>query len=129
MRSGWISSWILAGVVAWLFWPATSTADEYVLGVEDVVSISVYLHPELERTTVVDADGNITVPPVGLIKAAGFSTKQLGDKISDRLATYLRQTTSVTVTVSQYFSRSVYVQGAVASPDATASSAFRPSSR
>jgi polysaccharide export outer membrane protein len=86
------------------------------LGVEDVVAISVYLHPELERTAAIDADGNITVPPVGLIKAAGLTTKQLGDKISDRLATYLRQTTSVTVTVSQYFSRSVFVQGAVAKP-------------
>jgi polysaccharide export outer membrane protein len=103
-------------VVAWVFWPATSTADEYVLGVEDVVAISVYLHPELERTAAIDADGNITVPPVGLIKAAGLTTKQLGDRIADRLATYLRQTTAVTVTVSQYFSRSVFVQGAVAKP-------------
>jgi len=115
MRSGWITPWIVACAVACL-WPATTRADEYVLGVEDVVAISVYLHPELERTAAIDADGNITVPPVGLIKAAGLTTKQLGDKISDRLATYLRQTTSVTVTVSQYFSRSVFVQGAVAKP-------------
>ncbi len=99
-----------------LAWPAGAIAQEYVLGVEDVVAISIYLHPELERTLAIDAEGNITLPPIGSIKAAGLTPKQLGDKISERLASYLRQTTAVTVTVTQYFSRSVYVQGAVTKP-------------
>lgn len=102
--------------VALLVLPPTAIAQEYVLGVEDVVSISIYLHPELERSLAIDAEGNLTLPPVGPIKAAGMTPKQLGDKISERLASYLRQTTSVTVTVTQYFSRSVYVQGAVTRP-------------
>ncbi|TMQ69046.1 MAG: hypothetical protein E6K80_13015 [Candidatus Eisenbacteria bacterium] len=103
-------------VVAFLAWPAACLAQEYVLGPEDVISISIYLHPELERTLAIDAEGNITLPPIGPIKAVGLTPKQLGDKISERLASYLRQTTSVTVTVTQYYSRSVFVQGAVAKP-------------
>jgi len=98
--------------------PLARAADaaEYVLGTDDVLSISVYLHPELERTATVDAAGNITFPPVGQIKASGMSPRQLGDRIADKLSTYLRQTTAVTVTVTQFLSHSVNVNGAVAKP-------------
>ena len=95
--------------------PAAQAAD-YLLGPEDVIAVSVWLHPELERSVTVSADGNITLPPVGEIKAAGLSTKQLGERIADRLSAYLRQTTTVTVTVVTYMSRSVYVTGSVANP-------------
>lgn len=91
-------------------------AEDYVLGPEDEIAVSVWLHPELERTVAINADGNITLPPVGEIKAAGLTTKQLGERIADRMSAYLRQTTTVTVTVSKYMSRSVYVTGSVATP-------------
>lgn len=103
-------------LMAFLAWCPGAAAVDYLLGNEDVISVSVYLHPELERTLSVNAEGNITFPPIGEIKAAGFTPKQLGDRISDRLSSYLRQTTAVTVTVTQYLSRSVYVTGAVAKP-------------
>jgi len=99
---------ILAAAAAW--------AEDYTIGPEDVLQISVYLHPELERQAVVNTDGNVTFPPIGEIKASGLTPKALGDRIADKLSTYLRQTTAVTVTVSRYLSRSVYVSGAVASP-------------
>jgi polysaccharide export outer membrane protein len=91
-------------------------AEDYVIGNEDVVSVSVWLHPELERSVAVNADGNVTLPPVGDIKAAGLTSKQLSDKIADRLSSYLRQTTTVTVTVTQYLSHSVFISGAVSKP-------------
>ena len=93
-----------------------ANAEGYVLGSEDVVSVSVWLHPELERSATINADGFITLPPVGEIKAAGLTTKQLSDKIADRLSSYLRQSTTVTVNVSQYVARSVFISGAVAKP-------------
>lgn len=108
--------WLTLGCVGLLAWPALAAAQEYLLGPEDVIAVSVYLHPELERTLSVDAEGNITFPPIGSHKAAGLTPKQLGDKLAERLASYLRQTTAVTVTVTQYLSRSVYVQGGVAKP-------------
>ena len=113
MRRGMWWLWVALGLLSA---SSLAYAQEYVLGPEDVISISIYLHPELERTLSIDAEGNITLPPVGNMKAAGNTPKQLGDKISEKLASYLRQTTSVTVTVTQYLSRSVFVQGAVARP-------------
>lgn len=91
-------------------------AEDYVLGSDDVVAVSVWLHPELERVVTINADGNVVLPPVGEIKAAGMTAKQLSDKIADRLSAYLRQTTTVTVTVQQFMSHSIYVSGAVAKP-------------
>lgn len=115
MKRAW--GWCLALAVAvTLVVPVTAAAQEYELGPEDVVAISVYLHAELERVLAIDAEGNITFPPIGTQKAAGLTPKQLGDRLAERLASYLRQTTSVTVTVSQYLSRSVFVQGAVTRP-------------
>lgn len=92
------------------------TADSYTIGPDDVLTISVWLRPELERTVTVNNQGNITFPPVGEVKASGLTAKQLSDRLTDRLSTYLRQTTTVTVAVTQFLSHSVFVSGAVARP-------------
>ena len=108
--AGWL------GVLALLVLAAPARAQEYVIGPEDVLQISVWMHPELEKTVTVTADGNVTFAPIGDFKAAGLKPSQLANRLSDRLSTYLRTTTTVTVTVTQFMSHSVYVQGAVAKP-------------
>jgi FlaA1/EpsC-like NDP-sugar epimerase/protein involved in polysaccharide export with SLBB domain/lipopolysaccharide/colanic/teichoic acid biosynthesis glycosyltransferase len=115
---GMLRGWVLAlmSLACWMAGISTAWAQEYVLGPEDVITISVYLHPELERSVAISVDGNITFPPLGELKAAGLTPKQLGERIADRLSSYLRQTTAVTVTVTQFLSRSVFVTGAVARP-------------
>lgn len=99
-----------------VFAPIRAFAEEYVLGPEDVIAISVWMHPELERTLTINSEGIVTLPPIGEVKAAGQTTRQLGERLADQLTRYLRSTTTVTVTVSQFVSRSVYVTGAVSKP-------------
>jgi polysaccharide export outer membrane protein len=99
-----------------VLWTGTAAAQDYVLGAEDVIQISVWLHPELERSVTVSTSGTITFPPLGEVPAVGLTPKQLGDKLGERLSSFLRQTTAVTVTVTQFTSRSVFVTGAVARP-------------
>jgi polysaccharide export outer membrane protein len=109
--------WVLAlAVVPLVFGVATVRAQEYVVGPEDVLQISVWMHPELEKTVTVSADGMITFAPIGDLKAAGLTPTQLADRLGDRLSTYLRQTSTVTVTVTQFLSHSIYISGAVAKP-------------
>lgn len=96
--------------------PHPAAAADYVLGPEDVITVSVWLHPELGQTVAIRSDGDITVPPIGDLKASGLTPKQLADRLGDRLSTYLRQTATVTVTVVKYMSQSVFVSGAVAHP-------------
>jgi polysaccharide biosynthesis/export protein len=116
MTKFWMRLVTLLAVMCLLTVVRASFAEDYVLGPEDVVTASVYLHPELGGTMTINADGNVTLPPVGEIKAATLTPKQLGERMADRLSAYLRQTTTVTVTVTQYMSRSVFVSGGVARP-------------
>jgi polysaccharide export outer membrane protein len=96
--------------------PAAARAQEYLIGAGDVLVISVWMHPELERRVTVDANGNVIFPPLGEIKASGLTPKQLGERLGDRLSSYLRQTATVTVAVAEFLSRSVMVSGAVVHP-------------
>ncbi len=94
----------------------SARGEEYTIGAEDVLQVSVWMHPELERAVTVGADGSITFPPVGDLKAGGQTPNQLATRVADRLSSYLRQTATVTVTVTQYMSQSVFVSGGVARP-------------
>ena len=114
MRARMLAAMVLTACVVAPAGPAV--AAEYVLGVEDELAISVWMHPELERKVTIAADGTITFPPLGDVPAAGLTPKKLADRIGDRLSTYLRQTTTVTISVTRYMSRSVTVTGAVAAP-------------
>jgi polysaccharide export outer membrane protein len=94
----------------------SARAEEYMIGAEDVLQVSVWMHPELERAVTVGADSSITFPPLGVLKAGGQTPNQLATRLADRLSSYLRQTATVTVTVTQYLSQSVFVSGGVATP-------------
>ncbi|HTK30323.1 MAG TPA: polysaccharide biosynthesis/export family protein [Candidatus Saccharimonadaceae bacterium] len=113
---GWRIGIVALGVVLATLGARAARAEDYVIGPEDVLAISVWGHPELERTVAVAADGNITVAPIGDLKAEGMTAKQLADRLGDRLSAYLRVTAQVTVTVRDYLSHSVFVSGAVARP-------------
>jgi polysaccharide export outer membrane protein len=96
--------------------PPQPKPQEYIIGPEDVLQISVFAHPELERTVTVNAAGIVTFPPLGELKAAGLTVKQASDRLGERLSTYLRQTTTATVSVKEFLSHSIYISGAVAHP-------------
>jgi len=116
MRKPWSFLSAFAAALCLLVFAGRAGAEDYLLGPDDVISVSVWMHPELDHTLTVNADGNVTLPPVGDLKAAGLTARQLGDRMADRLSAYLRQTSTVTVTVTQFLSRSVFVTGGVAKP-------------
>jgi len=116
MRRCWVAVPGIAFALMILSPAAPARGDEYTIGAEDVLQVSVWMHPELERAVTVGADSSITFPPVGGLKAGGQTTNQLATRLADRLSSYLRQTATVTVTVTQYMSRSVFVSGGVATP-------------
>lgn len=91
-------------------------AEEYVLGPEDVISITVWEHPELSRTAVVRANGAVTLPPLGDLPAAGKTTSTLARDLERQMYSSLRQTTQVTVSVVAFNSRKVFLAGQVTSP-------------
>ncbi|MFH1690665.1 MAG: polysaccharide biosynthesis/export family protein [Candidatus Eisenbacteria bacterium] len=92
------------------------TVAEYKIGQGDALSISVWRHPELERTVVVRSNGRVTFPPIGDVTAEGLMPSDLSREIMQRLRDYTRETTQVTVTVAQFNSRAVFLTGQVVGP-------------
>lgn len=91
-------------------------ADEYLLGPEDVLSVSVWERPDLTRSVTVRAGGTVTFPPLGEVPAAGGTTAELARTLEDRLTEFLRRPTQVTVQVTEFLSQRVTVSGAVSAP-------------
>lgn len=99
--------------------PAPEPADDYQIGVDDMVQVSVWRNPELSITAPVRPDGRISVPLVGDVVAGGRTPNEVAKDVQDKLATYIRDP-QVTVILTElrsheYLSR-VRVTGAVRTP-------------
>ena len=95
--------------------PAGSPLNDYILGEDDEIEISVYGNEDLEKTQAVRPGGYITFPLVGSIRASGQTPEQLREQIATQLANFVRNP-QVTVIVRQYNSRKVSVLGEVKAP-------------
>lgn len=95
--------------------PLSSSAEPapYVIGVSDVLRITVLKHPDLEVNAPVRPDGKIAVPMIDDIQAAGLTPEQLKDAISEKLSKSVNEP-GVTVHVVDSNSRVVTVLGGVA---------------
>ncbi len=92
-------------------------AGEYRIGVDDILSISVWNHPEMSISNArVRPDGKISLPVVGDVQAAGYTPAELQKEIAAILRRYLRGEPIVTVSVIQFNSLKVSVFGAVVNP-------------
>jgi polysaccharide biosynthesis/export protein len=87
---------------------------EYRIGPLDKLDITVFQVKDLTvQKLQVDATGRIILPLIGQITAKGKTTAQLADEIAARLGEKYLQSPQVSVTVSEFLSRKVTVEGAV----------------
>jgi polysaccharide biosynthesis/export protein len=92
------------------------TNDDYVIGVEDMMSITVWKEPDFSvKEMAVRTDGKITMPLINDIQAAGLTTRELRQTITKKLESYI-STPTVTVAILKSLSRSVSVVGQVNKP-------------
>lgn len=95
---------------------APALPEDYVIGLEDILSVNVWKEPELSvKEVVVRPDGKISVPLVGDIQASGLTPMQLQERVSGRMKEYVAAP-SVTIVVLRIGSRSVSIVGQVAKP-------------
>ncbi len=88
----------------------------YVVGPEDVLTVTVYNEPQLSGHFRVEKDGEFSYPFLGRVRAGGRTLAELADVIKSRLADgYLRHP-QVTVDVDQFRSQNVFVMGEVRTP-------------
>ncbi|UCF79683.1 MAG: SLBB domain-containing protein [Candidatus Eiseniibacteriota bacterium] len=89
-------------------------AGEYVIGLEDVLAVTVRERPDLSGTFLVGPQGTIALPLLGEVKAAGMTPSQLSRELSRRLSVF--RAGEAVVTVAQYNSRKIFVVGEVVKP-------------
>ncbi|MGH8605275.1 MAG: polysaccharide biosynthesis/export family protein, partial [Gammaproteobacteria bacterium] len=89
---------------------------DYRIGPEDTLEISVWREEDLQRQVLVRPDGKISFPLAGDIQAAGRTTEQVQQDISQRLQRYIPEPV-VTVTVVTIGGK-IYVIGQVNNPGA-----------
>ena len=95
------------------------SSQEYKIGVGDEIRVEVWGDDRLSLAVPVRPDGKISMSLIGDVMAAGFSTEALGDSITDKLSTYIKNPqVSVIVTnpKSSDFQQRIRVTGAVDSP-------------
>lgn len=102
-----------------LFWCSTinpAQAQDYLLGADDVVTVTVLGHPELsiEQITI-SATGRINLPVAGEVTVAGKTARQTEQEITRRLNKRLVDP-EVTVSLKQAREARVFLVGAVAKP-------------
>jgi polysaccharide export outer membrane protein len=93
--------------------PKNAAADpNYIIGAQDVLSISVWKEPDLTREVPVRPDGKISMPLLNDVQAAGLTPTQLANQITVSLKKFVTEP-QVTVIVTQINSQRVYILGEV----------------
>ncbi len=98
----------------------------YQIGANDVLAITVWDHPELTEVAgsqspngalerVVDANGTIYFPYVGVFNVKGKTIAQVREYLASKLSKYL-ENVQVDVTITKYRSKPIYVVGEVRDP-------------
>lgn len=95
---------------------ASLDGTEYRLSPSDVIQISVFQVPDLTKTVEINAQGDIVLPLIGTVVAAGRTTGELEKEIAAKLAKDYIQSPQVSVVVTEYRSQKVTVDGAVSRP-------------
>lgn len=97
--------------------PVTVTVpQEYRIGPEDLLDITVFEAPEMNRSLRVSASGEISLPLLGAVKAAGLTPRELEFVLQELLRRTYMQDPHVGVYVREMESHPVSVFGAVKKP-------------
>jgi len=89
--------------------------ERYVIGPEDVLYIHVWREEALSRRVPVRMDGNISLPLIHEMKAAGLTPLQLEAAITEKLKGFY-ENPNVSVIVEEANSFKVYISGEVMKP-------------
>jgi polysaccharide export outer membrane protein len=108
-------SGLLTSVVA--AQPQVSIATDYMIGAQDVLTITSYDQADMSGKFTVEADGTFTFPMIGRVKASGLTLRGLEAAIKAQLKDggYFRNP-QITVAVDTYKSQKVFIVGEVRTP-------------
>jgi polysaccharide export outer membrane protein len=96
--------------------PVSQRRQEYRIGAEDLIEITVFEAPELSRSVRVSSGGEISLPLIGTVKASGLSPMELESVLKELLRRSYVRDPQVSVFLKEYRSDPVSIVGAVKVP-------------
>lgn len=97
---------------------AQAPTTNYIVGAQDVLTVTVWNEPQLSGKFTVEADGSFTFPLIGRVVAGGVTLRALEAELRTRLADGFLRRPQVSVAVDAYRSQQVFVVGEVRQPGA-----------
>jgi polysaccharide export outer membrane protein len=95
----------------------SSSAADYVVGAQDVLTITCYDQADLSGKFTVETDGTFSYPLIGRVKVGGLTLRQVENEVKTRLVGdgyFLNP--QITVAVDTYKSQKVFIVGEVRTP-------------
>jgi polysaccharide biosynthesis/export protein len=96
--------------------PVPIITQDYRIGIHDLLELQVFGVDQLNRTVRVNANGNISLPLVGIVEVSGKTAQQAEVLIQKRLAETYLQNPHVSLYIKEFTSQRVTVEGAVKKP-------------
>lgn len=104
---------VLGGVM-----PGLCLAEDFMVGTNDVLKISVYDHPDMETKVRVNGEGVIQMPLLGQVQIGGLTISEISNKLTLLLADGYIVSPQVNVFVEEYGSKKGVILGMVQKPGA-----------
>ena len=95
--------------------PGATVPSDYVIGVEDVLSVVFWREKDMSTEVVVRPDGKISLPMLNDVDAAGLTPEALAAEVAKAATKFIRDS-GATVIVKEIRSRKFYVIGEVNRP-------------
>ena len=95
---------------------AFTGASDYRIGPQDLLEVSVFQVPDLNRTVRVNSGGEISLPLIGSVRAGGRTVQELEQELATKLDAAYLQSPQVTVFVKEFTSQRVTMEGALQKP-------------
>jgi polysaccharide export outer membrane protein len=90
--------------------------NDYVIGPQDILTITIWDQSDLSGKFNVEADGTFTFPLIGRIKGGGLTLRELEEELKKRLADGYFKRPQLSVAVEQYRSQRIFIVGEVRQP-------------
>src|SRR5258705_3657896 len=104
---------VVAGLMTAMGARAAAQTPGYMIGAQDVLTISVFDEASLSGKFAVELDGSLAFPLIGRVKAAGLSLRDFESDVRARLAAGYFRNPQVSIAIEQYRSQRVFVVGEV----------------
>jgi polysaccharide export outer membrane protein len=88
----------------------------YVVGAQDVLTVTIWDQSDLSGKFSVETDGTFSFPLIGRVKAGGLTLQQIEAELKKRLSDGYFKNPQLSVAVEQYRSQQIFIVGEVRQP-------------